>query len=95
MSDVWIFLYTVLGSVIDWFKSIPVYQGSGVTVYLWQFLIALLILSVVISATVSIVQSAPGDIYGENLRIEKREELHQRRLAEAEERRQQRRNGGG
>lgn len=63
MSDVWDFIILQLQYAVQGFKSIPVWQGDGVTVYLWEFLIALLILSVVATATVSVVTLAPGMTY--------------------------------
>ena len=63
LSEVWSFLVTVLGSVVEWLREIPIYEGDGVTVYLWEFLVALLILTVVITATVSIVRTSTGSAY--------------------------------
>lgn len=63
MVAVWNFVISVIQFVVLAMKSIPVWQGEGVTVTLFEFNIALFVLSVVTVATVSIVKVAPGMTY--------------------------------
>lgn len=63
MVAVWNFIISVFEFVVSAMKTIPIWQGDGVTVTLFEFDIALMILSVVTVATVSIVKVAPGMTY--------------------------------
>lgn len=63
MVAVWNFVISVIQFVVRAMKSIPVWQGDGVTVTLFEFNIALFILTVVTVATVSIVKVAPAMTY--------------------------------
>lgn len=68
MADVWNFLILVMKSVVNSFKSIPVYQSGTTTVYLWEFMVALLILTILTTAVVARVTFAPGDAYASGVR---------------------------
>lgn len=86
MSEVWALILKMVQFAVQGFKSIPVWEGNGYTVYLWEFLIALLILTIVSTATVSVVTVAPGMAYSKVQKEKQAAERQAQRDARAAER---------
>lgn len=63
MSEVWSYIVFLIRHSVQALKSIPIWQGNGFTVSVWEFSIALLLLTIVSVALVSSVRVAPGMAY--------------------------------
>ncbi len=90
MSEVWSFIIQFIKFAVNGFKSITVWQGNGYTVYLWEFLIALLLITIVSTALVSTITVAPGMAYTTVANERKAKEREKYNDAKYEARRAQR-----